>query len=76
MADFHINKDNTTIYSAFPITETTAKLNIQKELILMETCIYYFYNIFYIPEIKNLEFHLPHVIMFGNHTCDKEHHQS
>ena len=31
-----------------------------------------FHEKFYIPAIQKLEFHLPHVRIFGNHYCAKE----
>ena len=45
-----------------------------KELVLLETSITEFHKQFYIPEIKKLPFHLPHVHIIGTHQCGKEHH--
>ena len=36
---------------------------------MMETYIAYFRTSFYIPEIQNLVFHLPHVLILGTNHC-------
>ena len=38
----------------------------------MKTSIDDFQKRFYIPSIKNLVFHLPHVIILRTHHCDNE----
>ena len=37
----------------------------RKYLVMMETTIFYFHTIFYIPDIQKLDFHLPHVRILG-----------
>ena len=36
---------------------------------MMETSITDFHTSLYIPEIKKLDFHLPHVFILGDHHC-------
>ena len=44
------------------------KIYNRKELVMTETTIYEFRTSFYIPDIQNLDFHLPHVRILGtNH---------
>ena len=41
---------------------------------MMETEIYYFHTIFYIPAIQKLDFYLPHVhITITNHCVEMQH---
>ena len=52
-----------------PSSVPPVKLYNRKELIIMETYINDFHTSFYIQKIQNLEFHLPHVRILGNHHC-------
>ena len=52
-----------------PATVTPTKLYTIKELVMMETYIAGFHTSFYIPAIKNLTFHLPHVRILGTNHC-------
>ena len=52
-----------------PATVTPAKLYNIKELVMMETYISDFHTSFYIPEIKKLACHLPHVHILGTNHC-------
>ena len=45
------------------------KLYTRKELVMMETYSAYFHTSFYIPEIQNITFHLPHVRIIGTNHC-------
>ena len=50
------------------------KIYTRKELVTMETTIYYFHTSFYIPAIQKLDFHLPHVrILRKNHCGEMQH---
>ena len=50
---------------------TTVKVYTQKELVLLETLISEFHSKYYIPEIKNLAFHLPPVGILRMNHCGK-----
>ena len=45
------------------------KTYTRKELVLMDTTIYYFYTRFYIPSIQELDFHLLNVRILGTNHC-------
>ena len=47
----------------------TAKLYPRKQLVIMESSIVDFNQDFYIPVIKELEFHIPHVRILGMNHC-------
>ena len=49
----------------------TAKLYTIKELVMMDSSILDFHQYLYIPEIKIIAFHLPHVRMIVTHNCGK-----
>ena len=49
--------------------DKSTKIYTRKELVMMETTIYDFHTTFYIPEIQNLAFHLPHVRILGTNHC-------
>ena len=49
----------------------STKIYTRKQLVMMETTISNFHTSFYIPEIKKLAFHIPHVQILGtNHWGD------
>ena len=50
-------------------SDNSTKINIRKELVMMETTIYDFRTIFYIPDIQKLAFHLTHVHILGTNLC-------
>ena len=52
--------------------DSTAKVYILKVLVLLETSITEFHEIFCILEIQKMAFHLPHVRILGTHHCGKE----
>ena len=43
---------------------------------MVESSIVDFYQQFYIPEIKKLVFHLPHVLILGTHHCGNTHREA
>ena len=43
----------------------------KKELVMMETTIYNFNTIFYVPDIQKLVSHIPHVQILGKNYCGK-----
>ena len=45
----------------------------RKELVIMEITISNFHTSFYIPEIKKLEFHIPHIQILGTNQCGDSH---
>ena len=56
-------------------TDSSTKIYTRKELVMMETTISDFRTSFYIPDIQNLAFHLPHVRILGKITvvkCDAQ----
>ena len=53
----------------YTATVSPATIYTRKELVSMETYIYYFNIMFYIPEIQKLAFHLPHVRILGTSHC-------
>ena len=57
-----------------PSYESTDKVYTQKDLVLLETSIAEFYEMFYILDILKLEFHLPHVRILETHQYSKERH--
>ena len=48
-----------------------SKLYTWKDLVLMGLSIANFHNKFYITEIQDIELHLPHLLILGNHHCGK-----
>ena len=52
------------------------KLYTRKELVIMKTSIADFHTSLYIPEIKKLEFHLPHVSILGTNFCGNIRHEA
>ena len=50
-------------------TVTPAELYTRKYLGMMDTSIADFHTSLYIPSMKNLEFHLPHVRILGINHC-------
>ena len=50
-------------------SDNSEKLYIIKELVMMETIIYYFHTSLYIPAIKKLAFRLPYVSILGKNHC-------
>ena len=56
--------------SATPQTEPKAKIYTRKELVMMETSIYDFHTILYIPSIKNISFNVPHVCTIATHQYE------
>ena len=48
---------------------TSAIFYTRKDLVMIETSIAILHTSFYIPEIKNLAFHLPHVRILGTDHC-------
>ena len=49
------------------------KIYTRKELVMMETKFSDFHTSFYVPDIKNPAFHLPHVRIIGtNHCCEMQ----
>ena len=42
----------------------------------METSIADFHTSFYIPEIKNIAFHLPHIRIIGTNQCGNTHREA
>ena len=59
-----------------PDTVTPANLYTRKELAMMEKYITDFHTSFYIPEIKKLEFQLPHVRILGPNHCGNKRHEA
>ena len=51
------------------LPDKSTKIYTRKELVMMETTISDFHNSFYIPAIKKLAFHLPHVRILGTNHC-------
>ena len=49
--------------------DKSTKIYTRKVLVIMETTIYDFRTIFYIPAIQKLDFHLPHVRILGTNYC-------
>ena len=47
----------------------STKINTIKELVMMDTTISNFHTSFYIPAIKKLAFHIPHVQILGRNHC-------
>ena len=45
------------------------KVTTQKSLVLKSCIILDFHSEYYIPEIENLTFHLPHVYILGENHC-------
>ena len=54
-----------------PATVTRTKLYTRKDLVMVETYIADFNTIIYIPEIKNLAFHLPNIRIISMNQCGK-----
>ena len=52
----------------------STKIYTRKEIVIMETTIYYFRTSFYISAIQKLSFHLPHVYILGTNHCGKMKH--
>ena len=50
-----------------PVQST--KINTRKELVMMETTIYDFHIIIFIPEIQKLAFQIPHIKTLGANHC-------
>ena len=62
-------KKNSRLFFQDLDTVTPAKLYTRKELLVVERYIADFHTSFYIPEIKKLAFHLPHVHIIGTSHC-------
>ena len=63
-----LNKKRVTSVNMILIMNNPQNIYTRKELGMMETTIYNFYTSFYILEIQNLTFHIPHVKILGkNH---------
>ena len=56
-------------YKQDTASEQSTKIYTRKELVMMETTISNFHTSFYIPEIKKLVFHIPHVQILGTNQC-------
>ena len=54
-------------------SEKSTKINTRKELVMMETTLPNFHTSFYIPEIQNLSFHIPHVQIMGTNHFGESH---
>ena len=50
-------------------SDNSTKIYTRKELVMMETTIYDLHTSFYISDIQNLTFHLPHVSIIGTNHC-------
>ena len=50
-------------------SDKSTKIYTRKELVMMETTIYDFHTSFYIPSLRKLAFHLPHVRILGTNHC-------
>ena len=50
-------------------TDKSTKIYTRKEFVMMETTISDFHTSFYIPSIKQLVFHLPHVRILRTNHC-------
>ena len=50
-------------------SEVPTHINTRKQLAIMQTTMYYFQSIFYIPEIQKLDFPIPHVKVLGTNHC-------
>ena len=53
------------------LPEQPTKIYTRKELVMMKTTISVFHTSFYIPAIRKLAFHLPHVRILGTNHCGK-----
>ena len=51
------------------LQDKSTKIYTRKELVMMETTISKFHTSYYIPAIKKLAFHLPHVRILGTNHC-------
>ena len=51
------------------LQDKLTKIYTRKELVMMETTIFVFRTIFYIPANQKLVFHLPHVRILGTNHC-------
>ena len=60
----------------YPASVSPAKPYTRKKLVVMETYIDDFCTIFYIPEIKNISFHLPHVHILGTNHFGNTHREA
>ena len=49
--------------------DQSTKIYTRKELVMMETTISGFHTSFYIPDIPELSFHLPHKRILGKNHC-------
>ena len=56
------------MYKQESSTDKSTKIYTRKELVMMETAIYDFHTIFYIPAIQKLAFHIPHVRILGTNS--------
>ena len=50
-------------------SDKSTKIYTRKELVMMETTISDFHTSLYIPVIKKLDFHIPHVRILGTNNC-------
>ena len=57
------------MYKQESSSDNSTKIYTRKGLVMMEKTISDFYTIFYIPSIKKLAFHLPHVRSLGTNHC-------
>ena len=62
-------KKKCQFFEAYTYVIVNAKIYTGKYLVIMESSIVEFHQDFYIPEIKKLAFHLPHVCIIGTHKC-------
>ena len=62
-------KKSCCLCSQYPSTVTPSKQYTRKDLVMMDISTADFNTSFYIPEIKKLEFHLPHVRVLGTNHC-------
>ena len=51
------------------LPDSYKNINTRKELVMMETKISDFHTSFYIPDIQNLDFQLPHMRILGTNHC-------
>ena len=57
-------------------SDKSTKIYTRKELVMMETTISDFNTSLYIPAIKKLDFHLPHVRILGTNHCGEMWHKA
>ena len=62
-------RDNCCLCLNDPSSVPPENVFTRKDIVMMEIFISYFHTSLYIPEIKRLVFHLPHVRLLGTHHC-------